>query len=641
MSANQESPNLSVGTVIADRYHLLQKLGQREFGQTFLAIDQSQAPETFCVIKSVLISAIDPTINPAINLLQIPQTPRCLEQFTQDETIYQVWEYIAGDNLATTLREKGTYTVPEIWQILTSLLPVLQHIHSYGVIHGDIKPENIICCTPPEPNTKDFVLVGLEAIEISPVITPITSTITGSPAYAAPEQLRGKPTFASDLYSLGVVCVYLLTGIHPFNLFDSTTHQWTWQNYWLPEVNPHHQPPADWERQRLAQFLDRLIEPALNQPFGKGQEPRYNSALAAMNRMQELQGKTKIPLAKFMNTSPGNCVATLRGHQGLFAGVNALALAADCQTLASASDDKTIRLWDLPTGQARSILRGHSNFVKSVAFHPTQPHLLASGSKDRTIKLWDTNTGELLQTLTGHQNQVNGVIFSPDGEILASCSADKTIYLWHHSTGKIITILKGHILGVNAIAFSPQAPLIASASADATVKIWNLTGDLITTLTAHTTCVKALSFSPSGEYLATGGEDRNIHLWDVESHQILRTLSGHPWDISALIFADSPELLSKILSKNLQPKARFNPQSNADILISGSWDKTVKLWHASTGENLDTLVGHTEAVNCIAVYQNLIISGSSDATIKLWDYTESGFNRVLTPIHSLTNDNSL
>jgi WD40 repeat protein len=378
----------------------------------------------------------------------------------------------------------------------------------------------------------------------------------------------------------------------------------------------------------LAQFLDHLIEPALSQPFGKdfgvsaqsnAQEPRYNSALVAIQRMQELQGKPKIPPAKFMNTSSGQCTATLIGHQGLFAGVNALAIAADFQTIASASDDKTIRLWDLPTGQARSILRGHSNFVKSVTFHPTQPHLLASGSKDRTIKLWNTSTGESLKTLTGHQNQVNGVIFSAEGEILASCSADKTIYLWHHPTGEIMRILKGHTLGVNAIAFSPQAPLIASASADATVKIWNLTtGELITTLTAHTTSVKALAFSPSGKYLATGGEDRNIHLWDVESHQILRTLSGHPWDISALIFAESPELLSK----NLQPKAEFNPESNTDILISGSWDKTVKLWQGSTGKNLDTLVGHTEAVNCIMVYQNLIISGSSDATIKLWNYSK-------------------
>ena len=600
MSANQEAANLSVGTLIADRYRILQLLGKSKFGQTILAIDQTPSLELPCVLKSIFNITTAPVTTLTINQIETCQIPQVLAEFIDQGIFYQVWEYISGENLSIILANQEIFTPPEVWQILTSLLPVLHQIHSRGIIHGDIKPENIICRLPPT----DFVLVGLEGLKNSPYITTLSSPIlppTGSPAYAAPEQLAGKPTFASDLYSLGVTSIYLLTGIHPFSLFDFIAHRWTWRDYWLPEVDHPHQEQANWERQQLAEFLDRLIAPALNQ--------RYNSALTALNHLQTLQGKPKISPAKFMNIPAGKCTATLGGHQGLFAGINAVAIAADGQTLASASDDKTIRLWDLPTGKERSILRSHSNFVRSVAFHPIQPHLLASGSKDRTIKLWDTNLGEVLQTLTGHQNHVNTVSFSPDGKILGSGSADKTIQLWQYHTGEILTTLKGHTLGINAIAFSPQAPLLASASADTTVKLWNLTtGELDFTLTAHTAAVKALAFSPDGKYLATGGEDRTLRIWDITSHQCLHTLSGHPWDISALTFLDISGLPSR------------STKFNTDILLSGSWDKTIKLWQISTGENLDTLEGHREAVNCLAAYKNLIISGSSDATIKLWNY---------------------
>jgi WD40 repeat protein len=562
---------------------------------------------------------------------QDAQLPRWLHQFQQDGLLYLVQEYIPGKNLAAVLAEKGIFTAAEVWQVLASLLPTIQRWHRFGMIHGDIKPENIICRVPVNPpltggNLADLVLVDIGAAAFATERAALQAGVTsGSPAYAAPEQLKGATVFASDLYSLGVTGIHLLTGIHPFNLFDFGTHQWAWRNYWLADA-ANSQERLD--HQQLADLLDRLIDPDLQQRLG--------SAAAAIAQIQNrYPWQRKVPGSGSTHpgqssSSPGvppgqgkspawECMSTLVGHAGLFAGVNAIAIAPDGNLLASASDDKTIRLWDMQTGQESFRLCSHQ-FVKSVAFHPHAQTILASGSRARvgdrlpsgiaslqencTIQLWDLETRRVIHALTQHPHTVNAVLFSPDGKLLASGSADKTVKLWRTETGELITSLKGHTLAVTALAFNPGSldgesqPILASASIDATVRLWHLnTFAPIHTLTGHTDAVRAVAFSATGNWLATAGEDRTIRLWDKTSWQCIRTLSGHPWVVSALVFS-----------------------ADGKTLISGSWDKTIKLWQVSTGNEIASLVGHTDAVSCIAIapHNRMIASGSYDKTIKLW-----------------------
>src|SRR5262249_820031 len=134
---------------------------------------------------------------------------------------------------------------------------------------------------------------------------------------------------------------------------------------------------------------------------------------------------------------------------------------------------KTVRLWDVKTGETKAILQGHTSFVNSVAFSP-DGLTLASGSKDATVRLWDVKTGQTKATLSGLVPCFFSVAFSPDGLILAS-SYGSEVQLWDAKTGLINTALPGHTDLVRAVAFSPDGRTLASGSSDMTVRLWKLT----------------------------------------------------------------------------------------------------------------------------------------------------------------------
>jgi WD40 repeat protein len=289
---------------------------------------------------------------------------------------------------------------------------------------------------------------------------------------------------------------------------------------------------------------------------------------------------------------------TLTGHTDW---VNSVAFSPDGKLLASGSDDYTIKLWDVATGQEVRTLKGHTYFVLSVAFSP-DGRLLASGSGDRTIKLWDVASGSLVRTLTGHTNWVRSVAFSPDGKLLASGSDDNTIKLWEVATGRELRTLKGHSWGVKSVAFSPDGKLLASGSGDGTIKLWDVaTGQEVRTLKGHTGWVTSVAFSPDGKLLASGSGDHTIKLWEVATGREVRTLTGHTGDVTSVAFS---------------PDGR--------LLASGSADETIKLWEVASGREVRTLTGHTHGVYSVAFSPDgrLLASGSRDATIKLWDISD-------------------
>ncbi len=275
--------------LLGERYRAKKIIGQGGFGRTFLAVDEYKPAKPPCVIKqfypqfqgtSSIQKAAELFEMEAVRLEQLgkhPQIPDLLAYLSQDGRQYLVQEFMDGENLAQALN-KGCFSEAQIRDWLNNLLPVFEFIHSRQVIHRDIKPDNIILMS-----NGQLVIVDFGAAKYATqTALAVTVTRIGTAGYTAPEQANGKPIHASDIYSLGVTCLCLLTQVEPIDLFDDSEFEWVWREHLKTSVSSE-----------LGQILDKMIQPAIKKRYQSATE--VLQALAFQSPQPSPQPSPQVP----------------------------------------------------------------------------------------------------------------------------------------------------------------------------------------------------------------------------------------------------------------------------------------------------------------------------------------------------------
>ncbi|XP_033119059.1 lissencephaly-1 homolog [Anneissia japonica] len=290
--------------------------------------------------------------------------------------------------------------------------------------------------------------------------------------------------------------------------------------------------------------------------------------------------------------------------------------------------DKRVPSEWIPRPPAKYCLSGHRSPITKVIFHPVYS-LIVSSSEDASIKVWDYETGDYERTLRGHTDAVQDVAFDQTGKLLVSCSADMSVRIWDFGSYECTKTLQGHDHNVSSVVFAPNGDFVFSCSRDKTIKMWEVaSGYCVKTFTGHREWVRMIKIYHDGSLIASCSNDQTVRVWAVSSKECKAELREHDHVVECIAWA--PECAHPVINEAIGAEIKKGGRSGP-YLISGSRDKTIKMWDVSAGICIMTLVGHDNWVRGILFHPGgkYIMSAADDKTLKVWDYKNKRCSKTL------------
>jgi eukaryotic-like serine/threonine-protein kinase len=622
-------------------YQLTRLLGEGGFAQVYLGEHIYLGTQAAIkVLNAKMADDLDWFRTEARTIARLvhPNIVRVLEFGVEDNIPFLVQDYAPNGTLRQRHPKGMLVPLLTVVSYVKQVAEALQYAHDEKFIHRDVKPENMLLGRTNEVLLSDFGI----ALMSQTFRDQSVQNVAGTLLYMAPEQIQGRPRRASDQYSLGIIVYEWLAGQPPF---DGSLTEVLSQQLVVPPLPLRARVPT------VAPAVEQVVMTALE----KDPEKRFGSVRVfalALEQASQLSTLTSqqadiftaadstsvtfpsfsrpvVPLvsqevsvsppvlppsASIVQAKPaGTLVCSYRGHMKA---VHSLSWSSDGRRIISASNDKTVHVWDAMTGNKLQIYQDRSEAVRVVAGSPDGLRIATAGA-DALVRVWDFVTNRLIIMYRGHLGHaVNAMAWSPKQQVLASVATDGTVHVWDATTGQTLTIYRGHTGSVNTLAWSPEVLgrdyCIVSGGDDTSVQTWEASsGRTIALYRGQPAKVLSVAWSPNvyasslrldsssdvpnGSRIACGREDGMVQMWDTTTNR---------------------EVLSYRYSAPI-PVVAWSPDGRR--FAYASENKMVEVWDTMT--NLKRLIFSHPAPPCVMAWSpdgKYIASGGGDTMIQVW-----------------------
>ncbi len=675
-------PDPFIGVTLDGKYRLDAKIGVGGFGAVYRATHlnlnrpvavkvlhnnvHNTTPENLERFRQEGVSACSVSHPNAVAVLDF--------SITLDGHAYLVMELLDGRPLSDELQERFILPIERCAEIIIPVCDVLTEAHASGIIHRDIKPDNIFLHRARRGEIVKVLDFGIAKLarppkEMGQRSLTATGILMGTPEYMSPERMRNKPYDGkADVYSLGVMMYQMLSGKLPFEAADNdfVAVMWMQVNDPPPPLRAHNGTvPVEVERV----IMHALEKDPANRPTA---EELARELLAAIGESSFGYSSGKFTLGSSpAPASPALTPAlTDAGLSGPSSGPVFFDLTSTLEIVTGplkepAPANGPPRETSLSAIVAPrvaekvgeiAVFTGH-NYPNSIVFS-RDGRFFHSARRDQTIGLFSTEDGrEIARFAAGRMFPARCAALSPDSRIAAFSGADDSLRLRDAQSGSELRRLFGHP-NVTTIAFSPDGRWILTGGQDKTVRLWETaSGRELRRLSQPADEIACVAFAPDGQMAVALTVRGDIHLWDLNAGRQLLYLPPDETTYDALSVAISDDRQRLVGSELKQVKAAESegrrrikrldvgqiPYGSAQIAflpdgrqaVSANLDSTIRLWQIGDGKPLQVFIGHGNYVNSLALSADgkRLLSGSDDRTVRLWD-VESGHEIICFAGHA-------